>query len=360
MYLKRTLEKKLKEANEFFKVIILTGPRQVGKTTLLEKIKEDSRTYVTLDDMDALLLATEDPVLFFEKFKPPVLIDEVQKAPNLFIYIKSIVDKSNQTAQFWLTGSQQFHLMKNVSESLAGRAAIINLQGFSISELQKDTTRDSFIPDIDLQTKRPIFSTSEIFEKIVNGSYPQLADGTPKDLFYSSYIKTYIEKDIREIINISNENNFLKFLRVIASRTAQTINYNDIANDVGISPNTVKSWISVLETSGLIYLLQPYFNNFTKRAIKTPKLYFLDTGLCSYLIGIKNADVAEQTSINGALFETYVVSEILKSYWHNAKTPWIYFYRDTLGKEIDLLIEENSKIYPIEIKKTSTPTKKNG
>jgi predicted AAA+ superfamily ATPase len=358
MFYGRTLSKTLKQTSDFFKVVLLTGPRQVGKTTLLEHIKEPDRRYVSLDDMEILMMAQEDPAHFFERFPPPVLIDEVQKAPNLFPYIKAIADKSKKKGQFWLTGSQQFHLMKNVSESLAGRAAILDLQGFSQSEKEKDETRPAFIPEIPLQTKRPVWTTQKTFDVIVRGSFPQLFDGTPSSLFYSSYIRTYIERDVREILKISNEHAFLKFLKITAGRTGQVLNYNNVAREIEVSVNTVKSWVSVLETSGLIYLLPPYSRNLTKRAIKTPKLYFLDTGLCCYLTGITTGKMAMDHQINGALFETYAVSEILKSYWHNGERPFAYFYRDTSGKEIDLILETNGKLWPIEIKQTASPNPK--
>ena len=355
MYYKRTLAASLRQATEFFKVVLLTGPRQVGKTTLFEHIRESGRTHVSLDDMDALMMAQEDPSHFFERFPPPVLIDEVQKAPGLFPYIKAIVDTSKKKGQFWLTGSQQFHLMKNVSESLAGRVAILDLQGFSQSEKTKDATRPAFSPDIPLRTKRKAWTTQETFNVLVKGSFPQLFDGTPPALFYSAYVRTYVERDVREIINIANENAFVKFLKVMAGRTAQILNYNNVASDINVSVNTVKSWVSVLETSGLIYLLAPYSRNVTKRAIKTPKMYFLDTGLCCYLTGITTGELAMRHPMSGALFETYVVSEILKSYWHNGERPFAYFYRDTSGKEIDMILDRDGALWPIEIKQTATP-----
>ena len=356
MYFERTLSDIVTQASRFFKFVLITGPRQVGKTTLFKKIKDKSRRYVTLDDASDLLLAQEDPVQFFEKYSPPVLIDEVQKAPNLFSYIKKIVDEKEDKGQFWLTGSHAFHLMKNVSESLAGRVAVLNLQGLSQSEKMKDEKRPVFLPDIPLDAERPILSKEEIFEMIVKGSYPQLFDGTPLSLYFSSYVSTYIERDVKNIVNISNESAFLKFLRVMAARTSQVLNYNDIARDIEISAPTVKSWVSILETSGLIYLMSPYFGNLSKRAIKSPKMYFMDTGLCCYLNGITNAEMAMNGPVNGALYETYVVSEILKSYWHHGERPNIYFYRDTdNNKEIDVLIESQGKVWPIEIKLTSSP-----
>lgn len=247
--------------------------------------------------------------------------------------------------------------MQGVSESLAGRIVILDLQGFSQAEKQKDKSKKPFTPDISLNEKYPILTAEQAFENIVQGSYPQLFDGiTDRDLFYSSYVRTYLERDIREIINIKNEVSFIKFLKILASRTSQVLNYNDFARDIGISPNTAKSWVSILQTSGLIYLLPPYFNNLGKRSIKTPKLYFIDTGLCSYLCGINNSEIAISHSMSGALFETYVISEVLKSYWHNGKTPQIYFYRDSLQREIDLIIDIDGKLHPIEIKQTATPT----
>ncbi len=359
MFYPRTLSKVVEQANKYFKVVLITGPRQVGKTTLFEHIKEKNRKYVSLDDKINLLLAQEDPEQFFKKFPPPILIDEVQKAPNLFSYIKQLVDKSDKKGQFWLTGSQAFHLMKNVSESLAGRAAILMLQGLSQCEKIKDYKRPPFLPNLDINTKRKNFSKKEIFKMIVKGSYPQLSDGTPVSLYYSSYISTYLERDIRDIINISKESSFLKFLQIMAARTGQVLNYQNIARDTELSAPTIKSWISVLETTGLIYLLPSYSRNLSQRAIRTPKMYFMDTGLCCYLNGITTAEIAAESIINGALFETYVVSEILKSYWHNGERPFIYFYRDRDNiNEIDLLIENHGKVFPIEIKMTSSPEPK--
>lgn len=357
MYYQRTLTKTVEQASKSFKVVLVTGPRQVGKTTLLEQIKERERVYVTLDDVQANALAQTDPALFFQTYRPPILIDEVQKAPQLFPYIKILADKSDKRGQFWLTGSQQFHLMKNISESLAGRVAVLDLQGLSQAEKQGEVEREPFLPALPLQTQRPIWDMHQIFDMIVKGSFPQLYENPDMDtnLFYSSYIRTYLERDIRDIIRIIDENSFITFLKVLASRTGQELNYNSIAQDIGKTVNTIKSWTSILETSGLIYLLQPYTRNIGKRSIKTPKMYFLDTGLCCYLCGIPTGELLRNMPISGALFETYVVSEILKSYWHNGKRPFTYFYRDTSQKEIDLLIEENGKLYPIEIKQSANP-----
>lgn len=360
MFYQRTLAKTIETATKAFKVILLTGPRQVGKTTLFMHLKDSGRTYVSLDDIEANALAQADPELFFQTYPPPILIDEVQRAPELFRAIKRIVDKSEERGLFWLTGSQQFHLMQHVSESLAGRVAILDLQGFSQAEKTGDPWRTPFRPDSVGQTPqgRTVHSSYDTFEMLVKGSFPKLFDeDTPWDLFYSSYLRTYLERDVREIINITNETAFIRFLKILAGRTSQILNYSDIARDAGIAVNTAKAWVSVLQTSGNIFLLHPYFpRNFVKRMTKSPKLYFLDTGLCSYLCGITSGKMAMEGPMSGALLETYAVSEILKSYWHNGKRANLSFYRDTSQKEIDLIIEENGKAYPVEIKQTGSPT----
>jgi hypothetical protein len=358
MYYKRTLSKSIRKAGDFFKVVLLTGPRQVGKTTLLEHIKEPGRAVVSLDEMDILSLAREDPALFFERFPPPVLIDEVQKAPGLFPHIKAAVDKSPKKGQFWLTGSHQFDMMKNVSESLAGRVAVLDLQGFSQAEKEGDDTRPAFMPDLPLNTRRPVWGVEKTFDALVKGSFPQLFDGTPPRLFYSSYVRTYIERDVRALVNIANGQTFLKFLKIAAARTGQLLNYNNMARDLEASVNTVKSWVSVLEATGLVFLLPPYYRNLTKRALKTPKMYFWDTGLCCYLTGITTGKMAMDHPICGALFETYAVSEILKSHWHNGERPFAHYYRDAAGVEIDLLLEAEGRLWPVEIKQTASPDAK--
>lgn len=357
MYFERTLSSIVKKATQSFKVVLITGPRQVGKSTLFDSLKEENRTKVTLDDTDVLALAKHDPNLFFEVYQPPLLIDEVQKAPELLQHIKKIVDSTNEKGLFWLTGSQKFNLMQGVSESLAGRVAILDLQGFSQAEKENDVSRPAFIPDIPLQTKRPIWNVMQTFDTIYKGSYPQLFDGvTDWELYYKSYRDTYLMRDIRDIIKLEDETVFSRFMKILASRTSQVLNYTDIASDVGISPNTAKSWINILKTLGIIYLLQPYFeNNIGKRFSKTPKMYFMDTGLCAYLCGLNNGEMIYNSHLSGAFVETYVVSEIIKSYIHNGKNPNIYYYRTTNQEEIDLIVEANNKVYPIEIKQSATP-----
>jgi predicted AAA+ superfamily ATPase len=328
----------------------------VGKTTVFEHCKESSRTYVTLDDPQTKMLAKNDPRLFLQTYKAPLFIDEIQYAPELFPYIKMETDKTRQKGMFWLTGSQQFNLMRDVSESLAGRVAILELQGLSQSE-KNGLDSVPFLPDALTPDSRPAMDIQSLYDPILRGSFPELHANPAMNrmLFYSSYLKTYIERDIRQLIQISDERRFITFVRVAAARTGQLLNYNDMAKDVEVSVNTVKSWISILETSGLIFLLPPYYNNIAHRALKTPKLYFADTGLCCYLSGWETVDTLSNGAMSGAMLETYVISEIMKSYRHNGLTPNAWFYRDRDKKEIDLLIERNGLFYPVEIKRTASP-----
>ena len=363
MYIKRTSEDVIKKLSKQFKVVLVTGARQVGKSTLLKHCDEN-RNYVSLDDLSERELAINEPKLFLETHKAPLIIDEIQYAPNLLSYIKLIVDKSDKKGQYWLTGSQQFHLMKNVSESLAGRVGILDLMGLSLAELSQTPNNEPFFPDLEYIEERrenhKNYSTSDIFKIIYNGSFPALNNQDEfqdRNAFYSAYIRTYIERDIRDLSSISNEMKFLNFIRVVAARTGQVLKYSELANAVDISEPTAKTWLSVLVSSNIVYLLEPYYRNITKRMTKMPKIYFLDTGLCSYLTGWSSPEVIEKGAMNGAFFETFVVSEILKSYRHNGERPLIYWYRDTQQKEIDLLIERDGKLHPIEIKLTSNPNK---
>jgi len=359
-HIKRTLAAAIKEASSSFRVVLLTGPRQVGKTTLLQDIQKKTRSYVTLDDLNMRIAAQEDPASFIDRLELPVLIDEVQYAPNLFSYIKMVVDKAKNPGMFWLTGSQQFDMMKNITESLAGRVAILKLQGISLAEEQGRTDDQPFLPEEKLlklrQKKTKHLTLRNAYYKIWRGSYPDVVTNKGKnwERFYESYVSTYIQRDVRDYLNINNTAAFHKFMQIAAARTGQLINYADIARNTGVSEVTVKTWLNVLQASGIIYQLQPYFNNKTKRLIKTPKLYFMDTGLCCHLSGWLTADVLERGAMSGAILETFVISEIIKSYLHNGRSPRIYFYRDKEKREVDLLIEENGKLYPIEIKKTAS------
>ncbi len=362
--IERTLEQTIREVTAHFPVLLVTGPRQVGKTTLLQMCAETERGYVSLDDLDARELARTDPALFLQRYPPPVVIDEVQYAPALFSAIKVAADRERQPGMFWLTGSQKFHLMAGITESLAGRVAIIDMLGLSRAEAaDAATTQRPFLPGAPwLQHARrhagPPKSLLEVYGDIWRGSYPQLvADpGISRDLFYASYVQTYIQRDVRDILKVSDITTFTRFLRAVAARTGQLLNYSDIGRDVDIDHKTAKAWISVLETCGLVYLLPPYHSNVSKRLLKTPKIYFLDTGLCSYLTRWPSPEALEAGAMSGAILETYVFAEILKSYWHNGTSAYFYYYRDTDQREIDLVIEQGNTLHPVEIKKTATPS----
>lgn len=362
MYKQRTLENSIKKLNNQFKVLLITGARQVGKSTLLKHCDPD-RSYVTLDDYKARELAINEPELFLQRYKAPIIIDEIQYAPNLLSYIKIAADSSDAKGQFWLTGSQQFHMMKNVTESLAGRVAVIELKGFSLKELVQEE-QIPFLPTPEFIEQMRSSSTAHdldllgIYDIIWRGSYPDLnVNSTDWNIFYKSYLQTYIERDIRELNAVKNEMDFLKFLRVLASRTGQLLNHTDIATEIGVSSLTIKAWVSILVSSNIIYLLQPYYSNLNKRIVKTPKVYFTDTGLCAYLTNWETALTLESGAMSGAFFETFVIGEIIKSYTHNCREAGIYYYRDKEKKEIDVIIEKNGKLYPIEIKKSANPDK---
>ena len=359
--IKRTLTRHIAEISRSFKVLLLTGPRQVGKTTLLQEVEQKTRSYVTLDDLIQRAAAQQDPAGFIDRLKLPVLIDEVQYAPNLFPYIKMAVDKARKRGQFWLTGSQQFEMMKNVTESLAGRVGILNLQGISHAEEQGRANGAPFLPELKLlkarQKTAKTITVRQAYHKIWRGSYPDVVtqDGKNWERFYDSYVSTYIQRDVQDYLGVRNKSTFLKFMQIVAARTAQLVKYSEIASDVGVSEVTIKSWVGVLQASGIITLLQPYYKNRTSRLIKTPKLYFMDTGLCCFLTGWLNAEVLERGAMAGAMLETYVTSEIIKSYLHNGRNPRVFFYRDKEKREVDVLIEENGTLHPIEIKKTASP-----
>lgn len=343
-------------------MIFVTGARQVGKTTFLRHICESERTYVTLDDPIILNLARTDPSLFMQRFPPPVFIDEIQYAPELLPYIKMEVDQNRQPGRFWLTGSQQFHMMKDVSESLAGRVGIVQLLGLSRRETAGQGHMSTpFMPKSDLLKNRDKsgdkLNLKQLYKIIWRGSLPAIAlnSDVDRDLFYSSYTRTYLQRDIRALAQVGDEMSFIRFLRAAAARSGQLLNMTDLSRDADIAPNTARKWISMLQTTGIIYLLQPYHTNVTKRLVKTPKLYFLDTGLCSWLTEWSSPETLEAGAMSGAAFETWVITEIIKSWWHNGREAPFYFYRDKDQKEIDLLIISDGTVYPLEIKKSASP-----
>ncbi|MCG2811131.1 MAG: ATP-binding protein [Candidatus Aminicenantes bacterium] len=363
MYVRRDLERFIKTASEQFPVLLVTGARQVGKTTMLRHLAEAKRSYVTLDDPLILKLARTEPALFIQRFPPPVLIDEIQYAPDILPHIKMEADKSGGRGLYWLTGSQPFHLMKGVSESLAGRIGVVQLMGISQQEsLATKKFSDPFLP-IPKTIKIRVndgksFSLQELYTRIWRGSFPAvvLDERMDRDLFYASYVQTYLQRDIRDLAKVGDEIAFFRFLRATAARTGQLLNLAELARDADVSPNTAKNWLSILMTSGIVYLLEPYHHNVSKRLVKRPKLYFLDTGLCSYLTEWLTPMTLEAGAMSGAILETWIFSEILKGYWHNGRRAPFYYYRDKDQKEIDLIISQDGVIYPLEFKKTALPT----
>ena len=369
---KRTIEETILTVSKSWPILLVTGPRQIGKSSVLNMLKEEDRKYVSLDDLVARDLAINDPKAFIQKYAPPVIIDEIQYAPNLFPYIKIWVDehrsahqiKGNKSADpagaFWLTGSQKFNLMKGVQESLAGRVAIIDMLGFSHQEaIGKPQNSKPFWPDeIDMHKKVQKRNVMDVYKDIWTGSFPELIvnPGVGRDKFFSSYMQTYIERDVKDYQGATNELKFYKFVRAVAVRTGNLINYEDLARDCEIDRRTAQKWLDTLQASGLVYLLSPYFANITKRIIKTPKVYFLDTGLACFLANIDTPEALEASYLNGAMLETYVLIEMLKGFWHNGEdTRNLYFYRDKEQKEIDFILEKNMTLYPIEVKKTTSP-----
>ena len=361
-YIKRLAENVIKKQEKMFKTILVTGARQVGKTTMLKNIKPNIN-YITLDDMILNQSAVEDPDLFLKANKPPIIIDEIQYAPNLLRYIKIAVDSSEKKAMYYLTGSQQFNLMKDISESLAGRVGIFNLLGLSLREIKEIDFNEPFLPTEEYLTKRKKYEIQitydEIWDMIHKGAMPALyQEESDVYMFYAMYVSTYIERDVRSLTQVGDTLSFLKFMTALASRIGQLLNLNSIANEVGITIPTAQRWLSILVASNIVYVLEPYYNNIMKRAVKTPKVYFLDTGLAAYLTKWKTSEVLETGTMAGNFFENYVIIEIIKSYYNSGELrPPVYFYRDKEKREIDLIIEQNGKLYPIEIKKTANPSK---
>lgn len=360
MYYPRAAKASWLAGSDQFPVLLLTGPRQVGKTTFLQHIREKERRYVTLDDPTLRTLAVEDPALFLGRFKPPVLIDEIQYAPQLLPLIKMAVDQERTPGMFWLTGSQQFQMMRGVSETLAGRVAILNLLGFSQRERHKtDLGVSPFLPTQEHLAEREGGSRTlmQVYKDIWLGGFPALVAGPVRDreLFYSSYLQTYLQRDVKDLAQVGNEAAFIRFLKATAARTGQMLNLSELARDADISVNTAKNWLSVLQASLQVYLLQPYHSNVTKRLVKRPKLYFLDTGLCAYLTEWSSPETLEAGAMSGAVFETFVFAEILKSWWHHGRTPQVYYYRDRDGKEIDFVFLQDGRAYPVEVKKSASP-----
>ena len=364
MYVPRTMETFFQKAASQFPVMLVTGARQVGKTTFLRRMSDSGRTYVTLDDPSVLALARGDPALFLQRFPAPLLIDEIQYAPELLPYIKMRSDEARRPGLFWLTGSQQFHLMKGISESLAGRVGIVQLFGLSRRETAgRGAESKPFLPTPEEISGRlgpdGIVPLKRLYEIIWRGSFPAVAlsEAMDRNLFYASYVQTYLQRDVRDLARVGDEMAFLRFLRAAAARSGQLLNTAELARDADVAPNTAKSWLSILEASGIVFFLEPWLSNATKRLVKAPKLYFLDTGLCSWLTEWNSPEALEAGAASGAILETWVVAEILKTWRHNGRRAPLYFYRDSDRREIDLLIVQDGIILPVEIKKTASPGK---
>jgi len=348
----------VKELSEQFPAILVCGARQVGKTTLLRNAAEKGRTFVSLDDPDIRSLARRDPVLFLQSYPPPLIIDEIQYAPELLPIVKMAIDSDpDDCGRFWFTGSQQFHLMRDMSESLAGRIGIIDLYGISQGEELGCADRGEFlIPDV-FDANASFDGISVIYDRIHRGAFPALVSGRARnrEAFFRSYVRTYIERDVHDLTRITDEERFLTFLRAVAARTGQLLNVSELARDVGIGTTTARDWIGVLGASGLVYLLRPYSRNVTSRIVKTPKLYFTDTGLCCHLTGWSSPETLANGAMGGAMLETYVVGELVKRYGNMGQSPKLWFYRDKAGSEIDILVEHDGILDPVEVKKTASP-----
>ncbi|WGE49349.1 ATP-binding protein [Actinobacillus equuli] len=356
----RQMQPLLQSLIKQFPAVLVTGPRQVGKSTLLQHISEDYQ-YVAFDDPMLLSMAKNDPSLFMLNYSGKLILDEVQYAPELFSSLKLAIDKQKTSGLYLLSGSQAFHLMQNVTESLAGRVAVLKLQGFSLREIQQLDFSLPFIPTQDyIFAREKVVQPIENIWKIIHQGYmPRLYEQeTNWEIYYASYVSTYIERDVRSLTNVSNITDFTRFMVAIAARSGELLNYSNVAQEVGVSVDTIKRWTAILETSGIIYLLKPYSNNHLKRAIKTPKVYMLDTGLMAWLTKWLTPETISKGAKSGQFFETFVVSEIIKSFYNKGIEPPIYFYRDTNQKEIDLLIEYDRTLYPLEIKTSASPDKK--
>ena len=363
-YIKRHAEATVNTLSKMFGAILVAGPRQVGKTTMLQRITEGI-SYATLDDPIVRVAAQEQSGTFFKDNPPPVFVDEIQKVPELFSQIKMFIDREHKKGQFFMCGSQQFQMMKGVSESLSGRIGLVTLLGFSLRERYGVSNDTPFLPTDEYfdERKKQLANIpyEGVWKMIHRGSMPELCENPDFDwqMFYGAYVRTYIERDVRDLSGIGDTVKFTRFMTAAAASTGQLVNLASMARDVGISQPTAERWLSILVASNIVYLLKPYSNSITKRAVKTPKLYFLDTGLAAYLTRWNTPDVLKNGAMAGAFFESFVISEIIKSYYNKGIVePPLYFYRDKDMNEIDLVIEENGTLYPLEMKKHADPRKK--
>ena len=348
----RQMSNQILEAATQYPVVAVTGPRQSGKTTLCRNLFPDY-AYANLEKPETRQFAIEDPNSFLAQFAKPVILDEVQRVPDLFSYIMALVDEHKRMGEFILSGSQNFHLQQAISQSLAGRCCTLKLLPMSFRELNRKANHDIFeigneTPDIPKVPGNP-------FDHVFRGGYPPIHDrGIKPTNWHAQYTQSYLERDVRQLVNVGDLETFERFLRLTAGRSGQILNMDSLASDVGVSPVTVKRWISLLCASYIVFLLKPHSRNFNKRLIKTPKLYFYDTGLLCYLLGIRSVKNLELHSQRGAIFETYIISELCKSCFNAGVEPPMYYWRDSQGHEVDLLIEDGENLYPIEIKSGQT------
>ena len=364
-YIERALERKFLRMSSFFKAVLVTGARQVGKTTMLRHLAQgQNRTYISMDNTMARILAQSDPVLFFQTYKPPIIIDEIQKAPELFEQIKIMCDETEERGLFWLTGSQQYKMMKNIRDTLAGRIGILELYSLSKNEVDGEVFKnklDFSLPCL-LERQRAAKKNDivDVFEHIWRGGMPDAlrADAEQRQEYFNSYMETYLMRDVAEEGGITDSVRFRKFLNACAALTAEQVNYKTLAEAAEISQPTAKEWLRLLQGLGIVYLLPPFANNELKRLTKTPKLYFCDTGLCAYLSMWLTPNTLMNGAASGHYYENYVVMELVKNYAYAKSKANITYYRDSNAKEIDVFVEENNTIHPLEIKKSSNPDKR--
>lgn len=357
-YINRSLEPVLKKAAAEFPAVVLTGPRQSGKTTILQHLFGEHCRYVSLEPPDVRASAVEDPRAFLEAYPSPTIFDEVQYAPDLLPYIKEKIDADrSRSGQYLLTGSQNLLLMEKVTESLAGRAAMLRL--LPLSRRESEGRPRLLLP---WESKRQVslentFTFQKLWESFIRGGYPELVAQPGRDmhLWHSSYVQTYLERDVRSLRQVGDLSQFQNFLRVLAARSAQLLNLTDVARDLGVAVNTAKAWLSVLEATYQVIVLRPYFANVGKRLVKTPKVYFMDVGTLCYLTGLKDAEHAASGPMGGAIMETAVLSEIVKAFVHRGLEPQVYFWRTMAGTEVDIVVDAGGRLVPIEVKLSATP-----